>query len=272
MNGDALANPNLTGKIVGAAHGDVVVFKPADRGRELPVPPIELWEGYTTDADKYLEGGRRDVETMLSIIAEVADPTGFSRILDFGCSAGRMLRWLVDGNDRELWGVDIKARFISWCQQHLSPPLLFATTTTAPHLPFEDGYFDLAYAGSVFTHIVDLPMTWLMELRRVLRPGGYGYVTVNDRHTLEVWGERDAGDPSQLPMRQLYDFARVNGLFEKDFAYFSVDYAPGWEGYQVPQVCYDIDYLVSSWQQVVEVVSTTEEAYALQTAVLFRKR
>jgi len=43
-----------------------------------------------------------------------------------------------------------------WCQQRMSPLFKFATTTSFPHLPFEDGYFDFVYAGSVFTHITDL--------------------------------------------------------------------------------------------------------------------
>jgi hypothetical protein len=39
----------------------------------------------------------------------------------------------------------------------------------------------------------------------------------------------------------------------------------------VPQVCYDIDFLVGKWSRLVEIVSVTEEAYAYQTAVLFRR-
>jgi ubiquinone/menaquinone biosynthesis C-methylase UbiE len=63
---------------------------------------------------------------------------------------------------------------------------LFANTTTLPHVPYEDNYFDLIYAGSVFTHIADLADAWLLELKRILRPGGMLYVTVHDDHTLEV--------------------------------------------------------------------------------------
>ena len=83
-------------------------------------------------------------------------------------------------------GVDINAKHINWCQLNLGPPFFFATTTTAPHLPFEDGYFDLIYSGSVFTHISDLADAWLLELRRIVRKGGYLYITIHDKRTVEV--------------------------------------------------------------------------------------
>ena len=35
-----------------------------------------------------------------------------------------------------------------------------------------EGYFDLVYATSVFTHIGDLWSDWLLELHRILAPGG----------------------------------------------------------------------------------------------------
>jgi SAM-dependent methyltransferase len=43
-----------------------------------------------------------------------------------------------------------------------------------PPLPFPAGTFGLAYAFSVFTHLpADQQRPWLLELVRVLRPGGY---------------------------------------------------------------------------------------------------
>jgi ubiquinone/menaquinone biosynthesis C-methylase UbiE len=96
-----------------------------------------------------------------------------NRVLDLGCASGRMIRWLNDFAEQcKIWGVDISAEHIIWCQQRLSPPFNFATITTAPHLPFEDRYFDLIFAGSVFTHIADLADAWLLELKRIVKPGG----------------------------------------------------------------------------------------------------
>jgi ubiquinone/menaquinone biosynthesis C-methylase UbiE len=68
----------------------------------------------------------------------------------------------------------------------LGPPFNFAAVTTSPHLPFEDGYFNLICCGSVFTHIVDLADAWLLELKRIARPGAKLYVTVHDRHSADL--------------------------------------------------------------------------------------
>lgn len=83
-------------------------------------------------------------------------------------------------------GVDIAGSPIVWCQQHLQPPFKFVTTTSLPHLPFEDRHFDLVYAGSVFTHIADLADAWLLELRRIVRPGGIVFLTVHDNSFIEA--------------------------------------------------------------------------------------
>ena len=134
---------------------------------------------------------------MARILAEAdTDVDSVARLLDFGCAAARMLRFCPRYfQQAECWGVDLKAEHIEWCQRFLSPPFLFAATTSLPHLPFDDGVFDLVYCGSVFTHISDLADAWFLELRRVLRPGGHLYLTIHDEHTIEVllrdYPERD---------------------------------------------------------------------------------
>src|SRR5215218_5650377 len=187
-----LKNPYVVGKYypLGGRSAEYIVPKPALRpgfSREnLPVPPMDLLQGYSPEA--HLRTGRSDIETMLGILEGVGEsPQTLTRVLDFGCAAGRMLRFYphIPGRS-ELWGVDLSAKHISWCQQNLSPPLLFAMATTSPHLPFEDNYFDLVYCGSVFTHISDLGDTWFLELRRILRSGGYAYITIHDKRTIEL--------------------------------------------------------------------------------------
>src|SRR5437763_7108256 len=52
---------------------------------------------------------------------------------------------------------------------------------SAPSLPLPGRYFDVITAFSVFTHIdEDLESAWLLELRRILTPGGLLYVTIQD--------------------------------------------------------------------------------------------
>jgi SAM-dependent methyltransferase len=284
----ALANPHLAAKLLSPAHGDVVVEK-APVHDDLPVPPAKFWDGYGFTEDEYLAAGREHTEAMLGILRSAgADPDTCARVLDFGCAGGRMLRWFPRFDGAERWGVDIRGESIAWCQQHLSPPMLFAATTTLPHLPFEDGYFDLVYCGSVFTHIIDMPDTWLLELRRVTRPGGLLYVTISDKHLVELASAHAGDSPAAAgaatavtaagataSMRYIIEHLRAldrrTGALGKDFAYISTD-GGEWEGLPVPQVVYDLDYITARWSRLVELVSATPEAYWYQTALLFRKR
>jgi hypothetical protein len=77
-----------------------IIPKLSDNRREyddqtFPVPPKHLWLNYGVTADEYLSLGETHVNKMVSI----ANSSGFSfregnRVFDFGCAAGRMIRWL----------------------------------------------------------------------------------------------------------------------------------------------------------------------------------
>jgi ubiquinone/menaquinone biosynthesis C-methylase UbiE len=161
---------------------------PATRIDEQPrVPPTELME-YGESGDRHLVSGRENVDSMLSALGQCGfDWDRCHRVLEFGCSNGKMIRWLADkAEDREIWGVDIQADKIRWAMENLHPPLHFATTTTVPHLPFRDDSFDLIFAGSVFTHIGELHLAWLLELARILSPRGFLYITLHDEMAVQV--------------------------------------------------------------------------------------
>ncbi len=78
------------------------------------------------------------------------------RVLDFGCGAGRTLRHFLDEAERaEFHGCDIDGPSIAWLRDHFSPPLHVFESGELPSLPQPDGFFDLSYALSVFTHLAD---------------------------------------------------------------------------------------------------------------------
>jgi ubiquinone/menaquinone biosynthesis C-methylase UbiE len=113
-----------------------------------------------------------------------------------------------------------------WANRHLRPPFRFVTPTTLPHLPFADGYFQMIYAGSVFTHIADLADAWLLELRRVLAPGGRAYLTFHDSHTRTLLNTTYADVPLAQKAKRL-------ALFDGDFALLAGDRWPEYGGTQV---------------------------------------
>jgi SAM-dependent methyltransferase len=82
-----------------------------------------------------------------------------------------------DAGEGEFWGYDIDAESIDWMKAHLCPPFHAAAVSEHPDLSQADEYFDVAWAMSVFTHLSDDWAGWLLELHRVLKPGGYLIVT-----------------------------------------------------------------------------------------------
>ena len=273
-----LGNPNLTAKFYPYQEDRASYLIPKVNRRpcaELSIPPEELrihrYLGGSPEA--YLATGKLNVEKMIEVLETAGVSVGpGNRILDFGCGDGMMVRHLHEiAESGEVWGVDINGTEMIWCQQHLSPPFKFATTTSFPHLPFEDGYFDLVYSFSVFTHICDLAEAWLLELRRILRRDGVLYLTVHDNHTIDV-----LNDNRELGLYQaLHEAEKLLPFRDSEFALFTLNRVPGggidFERRQA-QVFYDIDYLCRHWGNYLNVLSTTEEAYGYQTAVVLQKR
>jgi SAM-dependent methyltransferase len=271
-----LTNPRIDGKHIAldpAPKGHALLLAPhstAIMGRDgLPVPPQQFWEGYGRTTTEYLDSGRHDVDTMLRLLrAAGADLADLCRVLDFGCASGRMLRAFPRGSEHEVWGVDINASPIAWCTDHLSPPFRFATTTMLPHLPFEDASFDLIWCGSVFTHISDLATSWLLELRRIVRPGGWLYITIQTKHSLEDLEGRFFDDPVNGPFAREMTAKPATHDFRSNSSAHTLILGAD----PVSHVFYDADHIVRRWSALADVVSFTEEAHDYQAAIVLRKR
>ena len=116
--------------------------------------------------------GRLIREELESLLPEDWSWRG-KRVLDFGCGSGRVLRQFLDeAQEAEFWGCDTHGPSVEWVQENLCPPLHCFRNDVEPGLPLEDGHFDLVWATSVFTHIPDIWADWLLELHRILSPGG----------------------------------------------------------------------------------------------------
>lgn len=148
---------------------------------ELAIPPPVARAYYAPDDDlAYWLSGFAE----LLMIRDLVSLDG-ARILDFGCSSGRLLRHLhVQARPSSLIGVDVNVPAVAWARLHL--PFTIAQGTFIPTLPLADASIDVAYAGSVFTHIDETEETWLCELRRVLRPGGTALISF---HPERLWPE-----------------------------------------------------------------------------------
>jgi SAM-dependent methyltransferase len=243
-----------------------------DIGADLPVPPEELWYGYARTPDEYLAHGQGRVDQ----VREILETTGFKlnpgqRILDFGCGSGIMLRWFTDiAQTGEAWGADIFGPATVWCEHHLSPPFKFVTNTSFPHLPFEDCYFDFIYADSVFTHIADLAEAWLLELKRIVRPGGRLLISVHDNETIKCVLDENMGS------RYFYDlltaFDKETRFRSVGFSMFAINRTPGPGDIGQAQVVYDREYLRRHWGNYLKIITTVPRIYGwYNTAFVLEK-
>ncbi|GEM_PF-763686 len=255
-----------------------ILAKPISSGKnpqtgkwQFPVPPQEIMLVFTENEEKYLNSGKTQVQIMLNVLRESGYfiKTG-SRILDFGCASGRILRELADLSEIcELWGTDINADCIAWCQQNMSPPFHFFVGTTMPHLPFEDRYFDLIYAGSVFTHIDDLADAWLLELRRILKPGGLAFITIQERYIFEkikdfpeLW----------LSKNNIWPQEQKQACIQNYFNYINQDFGMFTLGRDTRSlVFYDLDYFQEKWKPFFQTLAVKREAYYWQTGILLKR-
>ncbi|HEY4164321.1 MAG TPA: methyltransferase domain-containing protein [Dongiaceae bacterium] len=228
----------------------------------LSAPPETLRLGYGDGASGYLRQGEDDTKSVRDILSRHGWelPHG-GRVLDFGCAAGRLTRWVTSVWPKsEAWGVDIDAERITWARLYLGSVARFSMTTKIPHLPFPDQHFDLAFAFSVFTHIDDLAHAWLLELARVLKPGGAAVVTIMDEHTTKVMTTRYAahGLPQRLlGYRHYYEAPHEMFVITRD---------------SVPDVWYRGEYFASLAGDAFDVLEMRPEFHGWQTGVAMRKR
>lgn len=230
----------------------------------LPVPPKYLME-YEESPEYHLLTGQKTVATMIDVVQKAGHNIANSaRILEFGCANARLLRWLANlAHHREIWGVDIQSDKIFWAIENLNPPFNFAVNTTVPHLPFRDGYFDFIFAGSIFTHINELHIAWLLELSRLLSPKGLLYLTFHDEHTLKYL----KANPEINIGQKLSSNPLAKQIFANEFDFVSVmPYSKG----MLSQVFMSSQYIQQITKSYLKLISVTPNAYSgLQTGYLF---
>jgi SAM-dependent methyltransferase len=163
---------------------------------DRPYPPVELASrvfcGQWSDPLRAYE--ELGAQTKRALVDQLPDDWSFEgrRVLDFGCGAGRTLRhFLSEAETGEFWGADIDAASIEWMREALCPPLHAWRSAIGPPLGLEHGSFDLVWAISVFTHLTDTSLPWLLELHRLLKPGGLLIATYMGRWNSEFF----AGEP-----------------------------------------------------------------------------
>ena len=153
------------------------------RGTPLPSGYLIYVIAQHRNPDIYLRSGEVSAQQIRDMLKRNGvELESLNAILDFGCGVGRVVRQWKTLRGPEVYGTDYNPELIDWCRKHLSFAH-FQCNTLAAKLDYEGDKFDLIYGLSVFTHLPEeLADAWLKELHRVLKPGGYAYLTTHGAH------------------------------------------------------------------------------------------
>ncbi|MBB4948040.1 SAM-dependent methyltransferase [Kitasatospora gansuensis] len=110
------------------------------------------------------------------------------RLLDVGTGTGTVAAVAL-ARGAAVTAVDAEPQMVKSASERL--PEVPVSHALLPELPFADGEFDAVAANFVVNHVAD-PVAALAELRRVVRPGGRGAVTLwpaTGNHAMDLFGE-----------------------------------------------------------------------------------
>lgn len=98
------------------------------------------------------------------------------RLLDWGCGAGRLAKYLAPECDYT--GIDLDREAIDWCRENI-PHARFELQGLEARTEFADDSFDAILGISVFTHLKEEEqLAWLAELARITAPDGLVTVSI----------------------------------------------------------------------------------------------
>ena len=156
-------------------------------GETLALPPAGMRGGYPADNTEYLATGRNHHAHYLEQIRKHRGLDRDLTIMEIGCATGRVFRHFYDQKQELGWNMiacDVQATHVEWLRQFWPQNINVYVGSVFPKLPFEDNSIDVIYGMSVFTHIKYHWDFWLLEMRRVLKPGGLILQTI---HAERAW-------------------------------------------------------------------------------------
>ncbi|CAM2176936.1 Methyltransferase type 11 domain-containing protein [Paraburkholderia sacchari] len=211
-----------------------------------PIPTTEQREGYYgPNHFNYWASGLRDYCQLIEWVEQ--NKIRSNTILDIGCASGRLIRHARNNFD-EVIGCDINRQHVDWVGRYLDPSIKIFQNTSIPALPLPDASVDVVTAFSVFTHIECFDTTWLMELRRILRPGGIAWLTIHGDRT---W--RDIGPtwPLYGALTAHPDYPRYQGI--KDLPEDRLIFRWHAERSYSANVFYTYEYIKKIWGRILPV-------------------
>lgn len=233
-----------------------------------PLPLTEDREGYYGDVhyDYWLSGIEDYNKIINAALENNVNVNTETKILDFGCASGRVLRHFANQSNTESWGCDLNENHVIWCNKYLSKNTRVFQCTSLPHLQIEDSFFNIVFCLSVFSHIDTFETSWLCEMRRILNHNGILYVTIHDESAWEnmprEWGVGLA----------LINHPDFQGKWLKE-GFPGEKFVSRWaagKSYSA-NVFYKIEYIKKTWSKFFNIVKIIPMGHNYQTVLILRK-
>lgn len=269
-------------------------YAEADRN---PVPALEDREYYYPNQDlDYWLSGLRDFLRVRGELRKVgAVLAADASVLEIGAASGRVMRhFAAHGEGQRLHCCDVNYNHVDWINRHL-PEIFAFQNTSFPVLPIADNSYDLVTAFSVFTHIDELEGAWLMEINRILKPGGHAYITVQSERVWDIL--KNGSKPYDIEFQTvdgrkktltasgqfLYSHLKTNQHVLRDWV---IDESLFAQPMPEPRVVFrfntgvvyntctfhSVEFMRDNWGKVFDWVDFFPAASSFQDAVLLRKR
>ena len=117
----------------------------------------------------------------VKLIHQHLAPLAGKRVLDVGCGKGRFARVLRELEpEAEFWGLDLSEEMLRYV-----PAGIHTRAGSMTELPFDDAFFDAAYATESLEHAVEIDKA-VSEICRVVKPGGR--IAIIDKNA-DQWGK-----------------------------------------------------------------------------------
>jgi SAM-dependent methyltransferase len=149
----------------------------------------------TIDPRRLSTDSLRRLHAMLEPVKRYRALESFATVLDWGCRAGYLEAFLSHFMpDAEVTGIDTDEEAIEWTRQS-GRPGKFSVVDPAPPTNLPADSFDLVLGHSMLGRLTaEEQSTWLEELRRLMKSGGYALLTVNGELLRPFIRDRDAHD------------------------------------------------------------------------------